>query len=64
MEVSQNHGYLFAGATIRIVVFWGLDWGPLVQGNCHIRPNIEDFKTACNVTKRALLTFPAEFARE
>ena len=23
---------------IRTIVFWGLYWGPLIQGNCHIYP--------------------------
>ena len=37
MGVSQNLGYLFLGVPIiRIIVFWGLYWGPLVLGNYQI----------------------------
>ena len=32
-RVSQNYGYLIGGPVIRIVVSWGLYWGPLILGN-------------------------------
>ena len=33
--VSQNYGYLFGVPIIRIIVYWGLYWGPLILGNYH-----------------------------
>ena len=37
MRVSLNYGFPFWGVPIiRIVVFWGLYWGPLILGNYHI----------------------------
>ena len=34
--VSQNEGYLFGVPIIRVIVFWGLYWGPPVLGNYHV----------------------------
>ena len=31
MRVSQNLGYQSGGLVLRLVVFWGLDWGPLFR---------------------------------
>ena len=33
--VSQNEGYLFGGPLRRIIVIWGLCWGPPISGNYH-----------------------------
>ena len=37
MGVSQNYGYLFGVPIIRIIVFWGLYWGPPILGNYQIK---------------------------
>ena len=36
MGVSRNEGYHFGGPIMRTIVFWGLDWGPLILGNYHV----------------------------
>ena len=36
MGVSQNYGYLFGGPIIRIIVYWGLYWGPPILGSYQI----------------------------
>ena len=37
MGISRNYRYLFFGVPIlRVIVFWGLCWGPLILGNHHI----------------------------
>ena len=36
MGVSQNWGYLFEVPIIRIIVFWGLNWGSPISGKYHI----------------------------
>ena len=37
MGSSQNYGYHFGGPPlIRILVYWGLYWGPPVLGNYHM----------------------------
>ena len=36
MGVSQNYGYPSGVPIIRIIVFWGLNWGPPILGNYHI----------------------------
>ena len=33
MGVSQNQGYHFGVPIMRIIVFGGLYWGPLILGN-------------------------------
>ena len=35
MRVSQDWGTFFGVPIIRIIVSWGLYWGPLVLGNYH-----------------------------
>ena len=37
VEVSSNKGYLYGVVPItRVIIFWSLDWGPLILGNYHI----------------------------
>ena len=36
MGVSKIRGGLLGVPIMRIIVFWGLYWGPLVLGNYHI----------------------------
>ena len=34
--VSKLRGTLLGVPIIRIIVYWGLYWGPLIQGNYHV----------------------------
>ena len=38
MGVSENQAYHFGRPHNRdySIVFWGLHWGPLILGNCHL----------------------------
>ena len=40
MEVSKIRGTILGVPTIRIIVYWGLYWGPIILGNYHIT-NVE-----------------------
>ena len=33
-------GTLFGVPIIRIIVYWGLQWGPLIWGKYHVKKNI------------------------
>ena len=35
-------GTLLGVPITRIIVFWGLYWGPLVLGNCHFLPQVAE----------------------
>ena len=38
--VSQNRGYPFGVPIMRLVIFWGQYWGPLILGNYQVIPSI------------------------
>ena len=36
MGVSKIRGTFLGAPILRIIIFWGLYWGPLILGNYHI----------------------------
>ena len=37
LGVSQHYGYLLGVPIIRAIVYWGLYWGPPIEGNYHLQ---------------------------
>ena len=38
-EFPKTRGTILGVPIIRIIVFWGLYWGPFILGNCHFAPS-------------------------
>ena len=39
-ELPKITGTILGVPVIRTIAFWGLYWGPLILGNCHIRESL------------------------
>ena len=60
MGVSQNYGCLFGVPIIRIMVFWGLYWGPPILGSCHIN-HVDRNAVSCSRNDRRKGCFSQSF---
>ena len=51
--VSQNEGYCLEVPIIRVIVFGGLYWVPLISGNCYMYMHIYVSREAQGMSSKA-----------